>query len=912
MSHVRNLFTWFKDKRKKSFTRLRDEKCTNEDGGIGGSETVISSNRSRNKNGKKGKQHKSLKDMSVSSTLTSTEKKCPTSSFHHLSSGGNESEDDNNLMSISLSSGGGNGNDDKGEEGNETNLSTSILICTSTKSLDDRIIVNKKHDVMSESYTTKNVDENKNNKSISKSNNDGRNSRSHFKRASEVYWIPNKGDEQCIQDVVLEKGRNIFSSGTSLQCEGIVEEHDLNTFHISKDLCLKFNTKDQNDGGMEKNKTLELVISKYSNKEEQKLNRPLTRKVSQSTNDLTIFDVIPKLQERRSSITNKLLNRIPSLSTAKEKNIDSNNKVGVPKLVAVCFIDKDKIKEGMSNSYHVFMEDPEEIVFSNTNNNNNNNMTTSNLTKGNNKKGFYSKKVTSSSSTIIGMPLTPSSSAINVRDKSVSLLQKLRDKSGKNISSKSTSNIHRSESLNEKNNPNNKEQQTRKEEESSTIQQSASFIGSIEEKTQSLKVSETSTNNKEEEEGDNKSCSNISSDQVSLGTGKPGGSVSSFTNTIKQQGSKPNIASEVEIEDDVFITPREDTTSTTNLEEEDNNSSSNNKMNISSSTLSNPPINSSTTNGSSGVQKIGGGVLINNNDNNLDVINEGVPLDEDSNTNSTITNDNNKNINKNMSNGSNNNFQQQSSKSASSSRHSSLTKGITFENNTNVLPEDSGNLMDPNQKRIMEQLEKRRQSLALRRASNVQLVQSVSGRRTSTTLIPLTMAQIHLVRSLWRQIYVSKGPTVIGQTIFHRFFFRNSVNREQFRRCPLPEGFPNHDSFSKAHCKATADMIDKVVLNLDNLETIAPDLERIGRVHAEVLNGDLSSKIWNTIAETFIDCTLEWGDKRCRSETVRKAWALIIAFMVEKIKLGHLEQRKLILSMKMRNSQLLPDNSQYT
>lgn len=41
------------------------------------------------------------------------------------------------------------------------------------------------------------------------------------------------------------------------------------------------------------------------------------------------------------------------------------------------------------------------------------------------------------------------------------------------------------------------------------------------------------------------------------------------------------------------------------------------------------------------------------------------------------------------------------------------------------------------------------------------------------------------------------------------------------------------------------------------------------------------------VAETFIDCTLEWGDKRCRSETVRKAWALIIAFVIEKIKEGH-------------------------
>lgn len=53
-------------------------------------------------------------------------------------------------------------------------------------------------------------------------------------------------------------------------------------------------------------------------------------------------------------------------------------------------------------------------------------------------------------------------------------------------------------------------------------------------------------------------------------------------------------------------------------------------------------------------------------------------------------------------------------------------------------------------------------------------------------------------------------------------------------------------------------------------------------------------KLWNLVAETFIDCTLEWGDRRCRSETVRKAWALIIAFVIEKIKFGHLEEVKFL------------------
>jgi len=223
-------------------------------------------------------------------------------------------------------------------------------------------------------------------------------------------------------------------------------------------------------------------------------------------------------------------------------------------------------------------------------------------------------------------------------------------------------------------------------------------------------------------------------------------------------------------------------------------------------------------------------------------------------------------------------------------------KTVDFTGLDDTLSGESSVTVTP--RRSTTDVERRRQSLAQRRQSNVQLVQSVSGRRTSTTLIPLTMAQIHLVRSLWRQIYVSKGPTVIGQTIIHRLFFKLPKTKEQFRKCPLPRNFPNHDSFAKAHSKAMAEMIDRVVEELDNLESIAGQLERIGRIHARVMRGELSSKLWNSVAETFIDCTLEWGDKRCRSETVRKAWALIVAFIIERIKTGHLEERKQMLSMR--------------
>ena len=82
------------------------------------------------------------------------------------------------------------------------------------------------------------------------------------------------------------------------------------------------------------------------------------------------------------------------------------------------------------------------------------------------------------------------------------------------------------------------------------------------------------------------------------------------------------------------------------------------------------------------------------------------------------------------------------------------------------------------------------------------------------------------------------------------------------KQVELPPKFQNRDNFIKAHCKAVAELIDQVVENLDHLDNVTNELMRIGRVHAKVLRGELTGKLWNTVAETIIDCTLEWGDRR--------------------------------------------------
>lgn len=92
----------------------------------------------------------------------------------------------------------------------------------------------------------------------------------------------------------------------------------------------------------------------------------------------------------------------------------------------------------------------------------------------------------------------------------------------------------------------------------------------------------------------------------------------------------------------------------------------------------------------------------------------------------------------------------------------------------------------------------------------LQIDQPLSRHRSTEVLPSLTSAQIHLVRNIWRQVYVTKGPTIIGSTLLHGICFKSKKIKEQFFRCPFPHRFPNRDSFDKAHAKAIGEMLDKV------------------------------------------------------------------------------------------------------
>ncbi|KAL3997514.1 Globin family protein [Acanthocheilonema viteae] len=220
---------------------------------------------------------------------------------------------------------------------------------------------------------------------------------------------------------------------------------------------------------------------------------------------------------------------------------------------------------------------------------------------------------------------------------------------------------------------------------------------------------------------------------------------------------------------------------------------------------------------------------------------------------------------------------------------------------------DISSCLNENDKEKLDE-RKKKSSLQNFRLYNMQMERTLNRHRSTDTLPSLTSAQIHLIRNIWRQVYITKGPTVIGSTLLHGIFFKSKKIKEQFFRCPFPHRFPNRDSFNKAHAKAIGELLDKIVDNLENLELMSRYLFSIGAIHANLARRQVSKEIWNLMAEAFIDCTLDWGDKKGRTEASRKAWAFIIAFVIEKIKGGHLYERRQ-LAYHRRSSMITPSQT---
>lgn len=157
----------------------------------------------------------------------------------------------------------------------------------------------------------------------------------------------------------------------------------------------------------------------------------------------------------------------------------------------------------------------------------------------------------------------------------------------------------------------------------------------------------------------------------------------------------------------------------------------------------------------------------------------------------------------------------------------------------------------------------------------------------ATNPLPLTKAQIHLIRRLWNQAR-RKGAHEPGRAILGAIFSRDPKIREIFS---FNSGVDESFKFNLHADRFTA-TLDNVVRNLHNLNAIIPDLQQLGKQHVKLAKErGFDPKFWDVFAQAMVERSLGWSARSLQADT-QQTWTKVILFVIDRMRDGYYIEMK--------------------
>ncbi|PIO72982.1 globin [Teladorsagia circumcincta] len=155
----------------------------------------------------------------------------------------------------------------------------------------------------------------------------------------------------------------------------------------------------------------------------------------------------------------------------------------------------------------------------------------------------------------------------------------------------------------------------------------------------------------------------------------------------------------------------------------------------------------------------------------------------------------------------------------------------------------------------------------------------------------LTAAQILLIRKTWAHAR-NQGALEPAISIFRNSFFKNPEIRSMMMHGTKNAG---HERLKK-HAQIFTTIMDELIANLDNPTATSPSLRESGEKHVFQTRDQYGCPFRATLLDQFasamIERTLEWGEKKDRTEVTQTGWTKIVLFVVEQIKEGFHDEVK--------------------
>lgn len=180
----------------------------------------------------------------------------------------------------------------------------------------------------------------------------------------------------------------------------------------------------------------------------------------------------------------------------------------------------------------------------------------------------------------------------------------------------------------------------------------------------------------------------------------------------------------------------------------------------------------------------------------------------------------------------------------------------------------------------------KQKSLSTQSISEAKQQQSTTSRYISRCPLQLTVAQTVLVRKTWAHAR-NQGAMEPAMSIFRNSFFKSSDIRGLVMAGSKNAGYER----LKKHALEFTSIMDRLISgNVEEIESVVEDLKRAGKTHAAIPRDQyvcpFRTGLLDQFAAAMIERTLEWGEKKDRTEVTQTAWTKIVLFVVEQMKAG--------------------------
>ncbi|PIC27425.1 hypothetical protein B9Z55_019686 [Caenorhabditis nigoni] len=155
----------------------------------------------------------------------------------------------------------------------------------------------------------------------------------------------------------------------------------------------------------------------------------------------------------------------------------------------------------------------------------------------------------------------------------------------------------------------------------------------------------------------------------------------------------------------------------------------------------------------------------------------------------------------------------------------------------------------------------------------------------------LTQPQILFVRKTWNHAR-NQGALEPAISIFRNSFFKNPEIRQMIMFGTKNEG---HERL-KRHAQLFTVLMDDLITNLDSPSATVAGLREAGEKHVWPVKNQYGcpfhAHLMDQFATAMIERTLEWGEKKDRTETTQRGWTKIVLFVTEQLKEGFQDEQK--------------------